>query len=98
MPRGGAFQVIAHPHRVESHHDAMNATLRQHRFHGDLMASARQASLPGAQAHTVKGDASISVDFRNMPRGVVPNASSSGIFREVKLNRGRAGAIASQEG
>ena len=54
--------MIAHPHRVESHHDAMNATLRQHRFHGDLMASARQASLPGAQAHTVKGDASISVD------------------------------------
>lgn len=43
------------------------------------------------------GHASVSVDFHNMPRGTRTSAKASGRFKEVKLNRGRPMAMASQD-
>ena len=43
----------------------------------DPLSSARRAGLLAPAEHKVSGDASISVDFRNMPRGVAPSAKAS---------------------
>jgi hypothetical protein len=39
----------------------------------------------------------VTVDFQNMPKGIRTKASASGLFKEVKLNRGRSMPMASQD-
>lgn len=64
----------------------------------NLLGDARRAGLLAPQKHQVEGNASVSVDFKNMPRGVTPSAKASGLFTEVRMNRGRAMPLANQEG
>ena len=33
------------------------------------------------------GSANVSVDFKNMPKGVVGNATASGAFKKVQISR-----------
>ena len=68
----------------------------QRRF-PDIIASARQAGMM-EHKHFIEGNAGITVDFRGMPRGIHTKATSTGIFKEVKLNRGRGAAFAGHEG
>jgi uncharacterized protein (TIGR02594 family) len=69
----------------------------QRPIHGDLLPRARAAGMLPEQTHKVAGNASVSVDFKNMPRGVQTSAKAEGVFKEVKLNRGRTMPLASQE-
>jgi hypothetical protein len=70
------------------------AALREHfghrgTRHADLLDDARKAGMAGTMQHKVTGRAGVDINFHNMPRGTTTQASSSGIFNEVKLARGR---------
>ncbi len=75
------------------------APLREHFGHrarhadslspGDLIKSAQRVGMAGTMQHKVTGRAGVDINFHNMPRGTTTQASSSGIFTEVKLARGR---------
>jgi hypothetical protein len=43
------------------------------------------------------GHASVSIDLNGFPKGTRTSASASGLFKETRLNRGRAMPMASQE-
>jgi hypothetical protein len=69
-----------------------------HRARPDLLGAGQRSGMLGAPLnHKVTGSANISVDFKNMPRGVVPGAKADGMFKQVKLNRGKAMVVASQQ-
>lgn len=59
--------------------------------------SARQNGLVGG-AQTIKGDASLRIDFQNMPRGTRVRSDASGMFKTIQINRGRAISFASEDG
>jgi hypothetical protein len=69
----------------------------QHRY-PDLLGNARKAGLLEQPAHKVTGSASLSVDFKNMPRGVKTKTKIDGMFSQIRVARGRAMPLASQDG
>jgi hypothetical protein len=70
-----------------------------HRAHPDLLGSARQSGLVGAPLnHKVTGNASVDINLAGFPRGTTSKVSADGMFKTVKLNRGRAMPPANQEG
>jgi hypothetical protein len=60
-----------------------------------LKLGAQSGLLGGGQ--TVTGDASLSIDLNGFPRGTKTATNYSGMFKEVRLNRGRPMAVASEE-
>jgi hypothetical protein len=66
--------------------------------HYDLLGNARKAGLLEQPAHKVTGSASLSVDFKNMPRGVKTKTKIDGMFSQIRVARGRAMPLANQEG
>jgi hypothetical protein len=46
--------------------------------------------------HEVTGSAGVTVDFRNMPKGVLTAGSIEGMFKKITLNRGVAMPLASE--
>jgi hypothetical protein len=57
---------------------------------GDLIKSAQRVGMAGApMQHTVTGRAGVDINLSGFPRGTTARTSSSGIFNEVKLDRGR---------
>ena len=65
----------------------------------DLLGNARQAGLVGApMQHKVTGSATLDVNFNGAPKGTTHRLKADGMFKEVKLNRGRAMPPANQEG
>jgi len=62
----------------------------------DLLGHARKAGLMGAE-HKVTGSASLSVDFKNMPRGVKAKTKIDGMFSQIRVARGRAMPLANQD-
>jgi hypothetical protein len=67
------------------------------RFDGSLLKSGKQSGLFGGGDNKVTGDASVRIDLNGFPKGTRTRASTSGIFKEVRLNRGRPMGMASQE-
>jgi len=66
------------------------------RWHGDLLQQGRRSGLIGGpMRHEVTGSAGVTVDFRNMPRGVLTAGSIEGMFKKITLNRGVAMPLAS---
>jgi hypothetical protein len=63
----------------------------------DLLSHARRAGVFGPAEHKVTGDASVRIDLAGFPRGTKTKADITGLFKEVKINRGRALPTASQE-
>jgi hypothetical protein len=71
-----------------------HASLKDHiRCHGHLKDD-RRSSLDREPL----GHAKVSIDFANMPKGVRTNASATGLFKTVELNRGRPMQSASEDG
>jgi hypothetical protein len=70
---------------------------RKSGFDGSLLRLGRSSGLIGPSQHTVTGDASVKIDLHGFPRGTRAAASASGLFKEVRLNRGRAMPMASQD-
>jgi hypothetical protein len=69
------------------------------RWHGDLLQQGRRSGLIGGpMRHEVTGSAGVTVDFRNMPKGVRVAGSMEGLFKTIKLNRGVAMPLASEGG
>ena len=65
----------------------------------DLLQQGRRSGLFGAPGGgEFKGNAGVTVDFRGMPRGVRVAGSIDGMFKQIKLNRGVAMPLASQDG
>ncbi len=65
----------------------------------DLLQQGRRSGLFGAPGGgEFKGNAGVTVDFRGMPRGVRIAGSIDGMFKQIKLNRGVAMPLASQDG
>jgi hypothetical protein len=62
----------------------------------DLLGNARKAGMMGAE-HKVTGSASLSVDFKNMPRGVKAKTKIDGMFSQIRVARGRAMPLANQD-
>jgi hypothetical protein len=56
---------------------------------GDLIKSAQRVGMAGTMQHTVTGRAGVDINLSGFPRGTTARSSSSGIFNEVKLDRGR---------
>jgi hypothetical protein len=91
--QGTWFGLKDHPDKAKQEFEASSRSPR------NLLHHARQAGLVGQPLqHKVTGDANITVDFRGMPKGVVPGAKASGMFKQVRMNRGHAAAPASMEG
>jgi Phage tail lysozyme len=64
----------------------------------DLLGHARQAGLVGAPLqHRVTGSATLDVNFNNAPQGTTHRLKADGMFKQIKLSRGRAMPPASQE-
>ncbi|HEY2210276.1 MAG TPA: hypothetical protein VGH62_01410 [Bradyrhizobium sp.] len=61
----------------------------------ELLKLGAQAGLLGG-GQTVTGDASLSIDLNGFPRGTRTTMNYSGLFKEVRLNRGRPMAVASE--
>jgi hypothetical protein len=71
---------------------------REQRASYDLLGHAREAGLVGAPLnHKVTGSASVDIRLANFPKGTVSKASGDGMFKQIKLSRGRAMPAASQE-
>ena len=69
-----------------------------HRAHPDLLGAARQSGLVGPPIkHKVTGSASVDINLAGFPRGTTTKTSADGMFKTVKLNRGRAMPPANQE-
>jgi hypothetical protein len=68
----------------------------QHMERADLLGNARKAGMMGAE-HKVTGSASLSVDFKNMPRGVKAKTKIDGMFSQIRVARGRAMPLANQD-
>jgi hypothetical protein len=65
----------------------------------DLLGVGRQSGLLGSpMKHTVEGRADFDITLSGFPKGTLTKTSSPGMFREVRLNRGRAMPPANQEG
>ena len=74
------------------------AALREHFGHrgrraadlapGDLLKHAQHVGMAGTMHHKVTGRAGVDINLTGFPRGTTTQASLSGIFNEVKLNRG----------
>ncbi|MGP0086128.1 MAG: hypothetical protein ACLP0B_21280 [Steroidobacteraceae bacterium] len=65
----------------------------------DLLQQGRRSGLFGGMRHEVTGSAGVVVDFRGMPRGVrIAGSIDGGLFKQIKLNRGVAMPLASQDG
>ena len=65
----------------------------------DLLQQGRRSGLFGGMRHEVTGSAGVVVDFRGMPRGVrIAGSIDGGLFKKIKLNRGVAMPLASQDG
>jgi tail lysozyme len=80
-----------------SHHGASIFDHIRHK-HGSLgKHAARAAGLVGP-AGTITGEASLRIDLNGFPKGTRTASSASGLFKEVSLNRGRAMAMASEDG
>ena len=72
---------------------------QRHKRDYDLLGGAQRASLMGSTQHTVTGRAAIDISLNGFPRGTVSKSRTDGeLFREVKLNRGRAMPPASMDG
>jgi hypothetical protein len=91
-----------HPSSVATGAGLHGAALRSHFGHRqradapDLRPLVQQSM---GMTHKVEGNASLSVDFKNMPKGVeAKGGKMAGMFKELKINRGRAAVPASQEG
>ena len=63
----------------------------------DLLGNARKAGMMGGQVQKVMGSASLSVDFKNMPRGVKAKTKIDGMFSSIRVARGRAMPLANQD-
>jgi len=65
----------------------------------DLLQQGRRSGLIGGMRHEVTGSAGVTVDFRGMPRGVrIAGSIDGGLFKKIRLNRGVAMPLASQDG
>ena len=65
----------------------------------DLLDNARQAGFVGAPLnHKVTGSASVDIKLAGFPRGTTTKTAADGMFKTVRLNRGRAMPPANQEG
>jgi hypothetical protein len=51
----------------------------------------------GGNVHKVTGDASLNINLNGFPKGTRTASTYSGLFKEVKLNRGTPMASASQD-
>ena len=72
---------------------------QRHKRDYDLLGGAQRASLMGSTQHTVTGRAAVDISLNGFPRGTVSKSRTDGeLFREVKLNRGRAMPPASMDG
>jgi hypothetical protein len=80
------------------HGVAAEAVAALHGSHGAHLADhIRHHINAGGNAVKVQGDASVNVNFKNMPKGTHVSSSANGMFKTVKLNRGRPMAMASQD-
>lgn len=68
-----------------------------HRQHPDLLGAGQRAGLMGSTKHTVEGRAGVDITLAGFPKGTLTKTCSEGMFKEVKLNRGRAMPPANQE-
>jgi hypothetical protein len=81
------------------HHFGVGQRGRKPGFTGDLLGAGQRAGLMGQTQHTVKGRAAVDISLNGFPRGTVSKSRTDGeLFKEVRLNRGRAMPPANQEG
>jgi len=62
----------------------------------DLLTHAKRSGLVGGGTQKVEGSAGVTVDFKNMPRGVLTRATVDGLFKQVSLNRGTVMPLATE--
>jgi hypothetical protein len=66
------------------------------RIQGDLLQQGRRSGLLGAPAGgEIKGNASLDVTFANLPRGSRVATAFDGLFKQVRLDRGKVMPLAS---
>jgi hypothetical protein len=97
--RGGVGSVEHYAGPEEQHGDGV-AHLRDHIRNKSLLKAGKQSGLFGGAGSSRPdlGNASVTVDFKNMPRGILTAGKGDGVFKEVRLNRGAQMAPASQDG
>jgi hypothetical protein len=84
---------------VEARHGAALRSHFGHRAHPDLLGAGRQAGIVGPpMRHKVTGSATLDVNFNGAPQGTTHRLKADGMFKQIKLSRGRAMPPASQEG
>jgi hypothetical protein len=65
----------------------------------DLLGEGRRGGFIGQpMKHQVSGNASVDINLNGFPKGTQTKTKMAGMFRELKINRGRAAVLASQEG
>jgi hypothetical protein len=82
---------------VHNRRQSVSETIR-HR--GSLLKLGKQIGLIGptdSDRRDPLGNAMVTVDFTNMSKGVRTKATADGLFKTVKLNRGRSMPMASQD-
>src|SRR4051812_36203525 len=60
------------------------------RFDGAILQDASAKGVLGGGPTQVEGNASLRIQFENMPKGTRTSAEFGGLFKEVQLNRGRS--------
>ncbi|MGY3278124.1 phage tail tip lysozyme [Bradyrhizobium sp. S3.7.6] len=66
------------------------------RFDGSLLPNGQKSGMFG-NGMKVTGDASVKIALEGFPRGTRTQVNSSGIFKDVSLNRGRSMGLASED-
>jgi hypothetical protein len=106
MPRSGTKDLLGDADKVlkfapkSGPYDDFSLHPKEQKANYDLLGEGRRGGFIGQpQKHEVSGSANMTIDFKNMPKGVEARTGKmAGMFKELKINRGRAAGTASQEG
>jgi hypothetical protein len=68
------------------------------RWHGDLLQQGKRSGLFGAPAGKLEGSASLDIRFAGLPRASRVATAFDGLFKQVRLDRGKVMPLASGDG
>lgn len=96
---GSRFRYMNEALRAYDAHQDRLLAIRKHFGHphidGKLLDHARRSGMLDGGAK-MTGSAGVTIDFRNMPKGVTTTGRADGMFKSITLNRGYAMALADQ--
>jgi hypothetical protein len=87
----------AHALEVQEAWKKHGANVQDHIRNGRRSENDGQLLKQGMKAVDLNGSATVDINLSGFPRGTKATASSEGLFKSVKLNRGRPMASASQD-